>query len=163
MFCFVIIHTHTHTHTHTPHTALLSGQPKLSICWGEVCGGWDWDWCRKLFLDWETDWCRNNLQTGASEVALAVKNLLANAGDTTDVNSVPGSGRSPGGGDGNALQYSCQRNPMDRGAWRATVHRVAKSWTQDWSDLAQSRNCFYSLFSGHYRSRYNLHKRESWI
>ena len=70
-------------------------------------------------------------QTGASEVALAVKNLLANAGDTTDVNSVPGSGRSPGGGDGNALQYSCQRNPMDRGAWRATVHRVAKSWTQD--------------------------------
>ena len=51
------------------------------------------------------------------------------------VGSVPGSGRSPGGGHGNSLQYSCLENPMDRGAWRATVsHRVG----HDWSDLAQS-------------------------
>ena len=43
---------------------------------------------------------------------------------------MPGSGRSPGEGIGNPLQYSCLENPMDRGAWQATVHRVAKSWTQ---------------------------------
>ena len=64
-----------------------------------------------------------------------VKNPPANAGDVRDVGSVPGSGRSPGKGNGNPLQYSCLENPMDRGAWRATVHGVAKSQTQ-LSDLA---------------------------
>ena len=59
-----------------------------------------------------------------------VKNLPANAGDVGDVGSIPGSGRSPGGGNGNSLQYSYLKNPMDRGAWQATVHRVAKSQTQ---------------------------------
>ena len=44
--------------------------------------------------------------------------------------SVPGSGRSPGEGNGNPLQYSCLEHPMDRGAWQATVHEVAKSWTR---------------------------------
>ena len=58
-----------------------------------------------------------------------VKNPPANAGDTEDVCSVPGSGRSPGGGNGNPLQYSCLGNPMDRGALLATVHSVAKSRT----------------------------------
>ena len=55
-----------------------------------------------------------------------VKNLPANAGDTADVGLIPGMGRSPGGGNGNPLQYSCLGNPMDRGAWWATVHEVAK-------------------------------------
>ena len=59
-----------------------------------------------------------------------VKNLSANAGDVVDMGSVPGSGRSPGGGHGNPLQYSCLQNPMAKGTWWATVHRVAKSWTQ---------------------------------
>ena len=49
-----------------------------------------------------------------------------NAGDTGDTSSVPGSGRSPGGGNGNPLQYSCPGNPMDRGDWRVTVRGVAK-------------------------------------
>ena len=49
--------------------------------------------------------------------------------DTGDVDSTPGSGRSPGEGNGNPLQYSCLKNPMDRGAWWATVHEVAKSQT----------------------------------
>ena len=62
-----------------------------------------------------------------------VKNPPANAGDTGDVGSIPGSGRSPGGGNGNPLRYSCLENSMDRGAWRATVHGVPKSETQ-WSD-----------------------------
>ena len=52
-----------------------------------------------------------------------------NAGDVRDVGSIPGLGRSPGGGHGNPLQYSCLENPMDRGAWRATVHKVAKGQT----------------------------------
>ena len=58
-----------------------------------------------------------------------VKNLPANARDARDSGLIPGSGRSPGGGHGNPLQYSCLENPMDRGAWRATVHGVAKGWT----------------------------------
>ena len=53
-----------------------------------------------------------------------------NAGDTGDPGSIPGSGRSPGGGQGNPLQYSCLENPQDRGAWRATVQGVAKSWAR---------------------------------
>ena len=56
-----------------------------------------------------------------------VKNLPASAGDVRDRGLVPGLGRSFGGGHGNPLQYSCQENPMDKGAWRAKVHRVAKS------------------------------------
>ena len=56
----------------------------------------------------------------------AVKNPPANAGDTGDTGSIPGSGRSPGEGHGNPLQYSCLENSMDRGAWWATAHRVAK-------------------------------------
>ena len=64
---------------------------------------------------------------GASQVVLVVKNPPANAGDIRDEGSIPGMGRSPGGGHGNPLQYSCLENPMDRGAWRAIVHRVAES------------------------------------
>ena len=58
-----------------------------------------------------------------------VKNLPANTGDGRDSGSIPGSGRQPGEGNGNPLQYSCQENPTDRGAWEATVHGVAKSQT----------------------------------
>ena len=55
------------------------------------------------------------------------KESACNAGDAGDVGSVPGSVRSPGGGNGNPLQYSCLGNPMDRGAWWATVHSVTKN------------------------------------
>ena len=65
----------------------------------------------------------------ASQVALVVKNLPANAGDIRDVGSIPGLGRSPGEGNGNRFWYSCLENPMDRGAWRARVHQVAESDT----------------------------------
>ena len=60
-----------------------------------------------------------------------VKNLSANAGDIRDVGSIPGLGRSPGGGHGNPLQYSCLENPTDRGAWQATVHRVTELDTNE--------------------------------
>ena len=63
------------------------------------------------------------------EMALVVKNSPANARDIRDVGSIPGSGRSPGEGHGNPLQYSCLQNPMDRGTWGATVHGVTKSRT----------------------------------
>ena len=56
-----------------------------------------------------------------------VKNPSANARDIIEEDSIPESGRSPGGGHGNLLQYFCLENPMDRGAWQATVHGVAKS------------------------------------
>ena len=58
-----------------------------------------------------------------------VKNLLANAGDLRVMDSIPGSRRPPGEGNGNPLQYSCLGDLSDRGAWRATVHAVVKSWT----------------------------------
>ena len=57
------------------------------------------------------------------------KNPPANAGDVRDKSLIPGLGRSPREGHGNPLQHSCLGNPMDRGTWWATVHRVAKSWT----------------------------------
>ena len=56
-----------------------------------------------------------------------IKDTPVNAGDSRDVGSIPGLGRSPGLGNGNPLQYSCQENSMDRGAWWATVHEVAES------------------------------------
>ena len=70
----------------------------------------------------------------ASQVALVVKNPLVrqvflqveSAGDIREVGLIPGSGRSPGGGHGNPLQYSCLENPVDRGAWQGTVHGVTK-------------------------------------
>ena len=62
-------------------------------------------------------------------MVLVIKSLLVNAGDLRDTDSIPGLGRSPGEGNGNAFQYSDLEYPMDRGAWWARVHRVAKSWT----------------------------------
>ena len=64
-----------------------------------------------------------------SHVALVVKNLSANAGDRRASGWILGSGRSPGGGHGNPLQYSCLENPMNRGAWQAMVHGVSKNHT----------------------------------
>ena len=59
-----------------------------------------------------------------------VKNPTARAGDIIDIGFIPGSGRAPGGGDGNPLQYPCLENPLDRGACWAIVHGVANSWTR---------------------------------
>ena len=71
----------------------------------------------------------SRIMTKASQVTLVVNNSPANAGDIRDTNLIPGLGRSPGGRHGHPLQYSCLENPMDRGAWRATVHGVTKSQT----------------------------------
>ena len=68
----------------------------------------------------------------SSQVATVIKSLAANGGDR---GSIPGSGRPPGEGYSNSLQYSCLENPMDRGAWWTTVHEVTKSWIwlSDWT------------------------------
>ena len=66
----------------------------------------------------------------AFQVVLVVKNPSADAGDIRDTGSIPESGRSAGGGHGNPFQYACLEGSMDRGAWWATVHGVAKSWTR---------------------------------
>ena len=91
--------------------------PWCSIHTQRPCFCWRWA------LAGDTHWY------GASQVALVVKNPPANAGDAGDKGSIPGWGRSPRGGHGNPLQYSCLENPMDRGAWRATVYGVTKSRT----------------------------------
>ena len=76
---------------------------------------------------------------------LSVKNPPAKAGVTRDVGLIPGSGRSPAGGNGNPLQYSCLENPVDRGAWCITVCRIARSWAWlsiwhvTWPELLQSQ------------------------
>ena len=99
------------------------------------------------------------IEIQASQVALVVKNPPANAGDT-DLSSTPGSGRPPGGGLGNPFLYSCLENPMDRGDWQATVHRVSKSQTwlkrqhaqhillKSWN-LSLRRDLVYLMFIQH--------------
>ena len=67
----------------------------------------------------------------ASQVALVVKNLPVKEADLRDVGLLPGLERSSGEGNGNPLQYSCLQDPMDRGAWRATIHGIAKSDTTE--------------------------------
>ena len=74
-------------------------------------------------------------------MTLVVKNPPASAGDIKDVGLIPGSGRSPGGGHGNSLQYSCLENPMDRGAWQATIHGVTKK-----SDMTEATSHACSSF-----------------
>ena len=76
-------------------------------------------------------------------MALVVKNLSANEGNISNTGLIPGSQRSPGGGHGNPLQYSCLENPTDRGAWWATVYRVAKSGT--WLKRLSPHACITDL------------------
>ena len=98
--------------------------------------GWVW----QFYIPQEYKW--------ASQVALVVKSLPANAGDKRDPDSIPGSGRSPGG---IPLQYCCQKNPMDRGAWRATVRRIAKNQLK-WLSMhthTQGQKYFEALWGEH--------------
>ena len=83
-----------------------------------------------------------------SQVAPVVKKPPANTRDARDAGSIPGSGRAPGEGNGNPLQHSCLENSVDRGAWWATVHGVAKSWTQlsDWTHMHTHHSSFKHPF-----------------
>ena len=102
-----------------------------------------------------------NLGTEAGSPALmvpVVKNLPANSRDIKDTGSIPGPGRTPGGGHSNPLQYSWLENPMDRGAWWATIHRVTKSQTQlkrlSTHAILQCRQILYQL--SHQGSPFNI-------
>ena len=82
---------------------------------------------------WDSVWdsvCKRPFISKSRFEVLVVRNLPANAGDVKETDSSPGLGRSPGGGNGNPFQYSGLENPMDREAWWAIVHGVAKSQTQ---------------------------------
>ena len=94
----------------------------IGVCPSPSIPGWEHRWKQVLFT--------STTDVGASQMGLVVKNLPVNAGEIRDVGSIPGLGRSPGGGHGNPLQYSCLENPMDRRIWQGTVHRVQKSQTQ---------------------------------
>ena len=80
-----------------------------------------------------------------SQMTRVIKSLSAKTEDARDLVSISGSGRFPGQGNGNPLQYSSLGNPMDRGSWWATVHEAAKSWTQlrDWTHI---QNIWRTLF-----------------
>ena len=100
----------------------------------------------------------------ASQVALAIKNPPANAGDIRNTGLIPGSRRSLGGRHGNPCQYSCLENSMDRGAWRATVHRVAWSQTQlKWLSTHAYPTAFVLLFLLHFSSQRNIKRHQSEI
>ena len=79
------------------------------------------------FIDEKININNSYIFVGDSQVVLVVNNLPVNVGDVKDMGSNPGSGKSPGGGCGNPLQYSCLKNPMNRGAWWSAVHIVTKS------------------------------------
>jgi len=93
--------------------------------------------------------------------ASVIKILPVNIGDTGDTVSIPGLGRSPGGGNGNPLQYSCLDNPMNRGAWQATVHGVAKS--QIW--LSTHAQCFLCGSHENWLENHHLRNmfRDTWV
>ena len=82
-------------------------------------------------LAWEIPWTEEpgGLQSMGLPWWLSDKESACSAGAAVDRGSIPGSGRSPGEGNGNLLQYCCLENPMDRGGWRAIVQGVTKSWT----------------------------------
>ena len=106
------------------HSSILTWR----IPWTEEPGGlWSMG-SQRVGHDWATDLIWSDLFPWASQVVLVVKNPPANA-YVTDVGSILGSGRCPTGGHGNPLQCSCLENPMNRGTWRAIVHRVTKSQT----------------------------------
>ena len=109
---------------------LLEGDKKLAKMLNSGEGDWQQGGTGegKLVFHFYTVWHLFSIMVGFPGGSV-IRNLPASAGDAGDMGSIPGSGRSPGGGNGNPLQYSCCENLMDRGAWKAIVHRVPKSQT----------------------------------
>ena len=99
----------------------------------------------------------------APKVALVVKKTTANAGDIRNMGLIPGLGRSPGGGHDNPLQYSCLENPMDRGAWWATVYRVTKSQTQLKHLSTNHREVKQLAWSHRADAQWNWNWNPSWL
>ena len=96
-----------------------------------------------LLSNYQVSYIHIHTYIWVSQVAIVVKNPPAKAGDTRDPSTIPWSGRSPGGGHGYPLQYSCLENPIDRGAWQATVNGVTQSRTQLKTRSTQAYVCMY--------------------
>ena len=114
-------------HSFTPQNTHSFFDPTLFI-------SWEWDLCTGLHLGRAREefffaFCYTVQHLGLPQWLIS-KESACDAGDTGNTCSIPGSGRSPAEGHSNPLQYSCMGNPKDRGAWKATVHGVAKSQTQ---------------------------------
>ena len=105
-----------------PASSSLHGSNQLPLCLNSLSNS-------GAHYGTNMDLARSQREERASQVALMVKNPPANAGNARDSGSIPGWGRSPGGENGNPLQYSCLKNPTDREAQWATVQGFAKSWT----------------------------------
>ena len=97
----------------------------------------DWSWMFNMYEFIKlSNFLHNHFQIWEIKISSSLRKIdfpggsdgKASAYNVGDLGSIPGSGRSPGEGNGNLLQYSCLENPMDGGAWQATVHEVAKSW-----------------------------------
>ena len=119
--------------------AVLKFRPDGMVCLGVIRRKSDSQWlcwtmgvsCYQLLVSRKSSVSSKSSESpGVSQVVLVVKNPPANAGDVRDASSIPGLGRSSGEGNGHLLQYSCLENPIDRGAWWATVHGVTKSLTR---------------------------------
>ena len=108
---------------------LQGGFSSLSPLFNTPGYGWYFKFSSAGFIPGVPTWTIYQFGTSFPRDSV-VKNLPANAGNARDAGSISGLGRSSGEGNANPLQYSCLENPMDRGAWRAIVHRVAKSRTQ---------------------------------
>ena len=104
-------------------------------------------------------WCLSVRFSGGA----VVKNPPAKARDTGHTSSAPGSGSSPGEGKDNSLQYSCLGNPMDRGAWRATVHGLQKSqtWLSDWTTTYQY--IYNGILLSHFKKDETMAFAETWM
>ena len=87
-------------------------------------------------------------------MALVIKNPSANAGGIRDVGSIPGLGKSPGGGQGNPLQYSCLENPKHLGSWQAIVHRVTKNGTLQ--KRLSTHACDWLLIQGNFLLKHKI-------
>ena len=108
-------------------------------------------WPAYRFLRRQVSWSgipisKNSTVCGTS---LAVKWLRLCASNARDAGSIPGSRSSPGGGNGNPLQYSCLENPMDRGTWWAAIHGVTKSWTwlSDWTHTQKHTHTYKHMYN----------------
>ena len=119
-----------------PTAAAVAGwghhRPHCPHCWGWVLNSTPSTSATGSSVNWVHPLRLSGFPGGTSGKK---KKLHANAGDTRNISSIPGWGRSPGVGNGNPLQYSCLENCTDRGAWQATVHGVAKSqtWLSNWT------------------------------
>ena len=111
----------------------LSQNSRAWVTHGSVGGRRRWseeESSTRFVFNRELLWQHSEDRCEGKKAIKVVKNPPANSGDLGDMDLIPGSGRSPGVGNGNPFQYSCLENSMDRGAWQVMVHGVSKSWTR---------------------------------